>query len=146
MPDADAFVVDASVVAELFLPGPKTKAAERFLGDAPRRYRLIAPRTVVAEVAAAIARGVRRGALKPSEARTAYSNWLQMLEDKLIEIVPDGDLLAPAFDLSLRLHHPLHDCIYVALAKSESAGIATCDTALVPKCRALRIRAEAITA
>jgi predicted nucleic acid-binding protein len=139
-----AFVVDASVVAELLLRGSGMAKARSFLLEAPAERAFIAPRVIVSEVAAAITRGVRRGALKPNEARDAYGAWVQMLEARVIDIAPDDDLLASAFDLSLRLHHPLHDCVYVALALSQSAAIAMCDTALARKCRALGIETEAI--
>ncbi|HTQ14234.1 MAG TPA: type II toxin-antitoxin system VapC family toxin [Rhizomicrobium sp.] len=138
------FVVDASVVAEILLGGPGKLRARSFLLEAPAPDGFIAPRIVVAEVAAAITRAVRHGALKPQEARAAYATWMQMLDDRAIRIVPDDDLLRPAFDLSLSLHHPLHDCIYVALARSESAGIAMCDAVLARKCRALGIASETI--
>jgi predicted nucleic acid-binding protein len=138
MPAADTFVVDASVVVELLLPGAATLMARDFLLlKTPPQRTFLAPRTAISEVAAAVTRGVRRGVLAPSEARTAYADWLRMIEDRLIELISDDDLLDPAFDLSLRLHHPLHDCIYVALARENRAGLATCDGVLARKVRAM---------
>ena len=69
-----------------------------------------------------------------------------MLRANVFDLSPANDLLEDAFELSLKLHHPLHDCLYLALAQSRKAAVATRDSILARKARELRLETELIGA
>ena len=56
------------------------------------------------------------------------------MDGELISIVPTDEWVAQAIDVALALRHPLHDCIYVALAVSGKARLVTADGPLHKRC------------
>lgn len=106
----------------------------------------MAPSILVSETAAAITKKLRRKEIRRESAMEAFRDWQMILGDRVFTIFAANDLVDTAFEFSLRLHHPLHDCIYLALAQSQEAAIATCDDALARKAREIGIAVEMITA
>jgi predicted nucleic acid-binding protein len=55
---------------------------------------------------------------------------LQAVADGVIRLVDDERVIAPALLLAMSLQHKVPDCVYLALAEREGAGIATADDRL----------------
>jgi len=96
---------------------------------------LTSPDLLELEVASALTRRVRRGLLTDANALAAAARVSRLP----IRLTPHGRLLAAAFALSLSLRHPIHDCLYLALAQAEGAGLATFDRRLATLARQLGI-------
>ncbi len=58
--------------------------------------------------------------------------------------MPANELLDDAFDLSISLHHGLHDCLYLALARRQAASLITCDGVLAGKAKSLRLAVDLV--
>ena len=137
-------VVDASVTAQLVLEESATGSADfKVLHDSGWNQ-LLAPSILVSETAAAITRKLRRKEISLVSAREAFAEWREMLMDGVFEFVPANDLIDPAFALSLRLNHPLHDCLYIALAQRQGCALATRDPTMADKAGRLGLQAELI--
>jgi predicted nucleic acid-binding protein len=133
-------VLDASIAVKLLLPEPYSEEArELVFGNEFAQHLIIAPLIVVTEVVAAISKAVRSRAISPASARAAYSEWNDTIEGVFGEVTL-LDNLDDAFELSLRLHHALHDCLYLALAQSRNATLATCDAVLAEKASGIGTR------
>jgi predicted nucleic acid-binding protein len=141
-----ALVVDASIGVQIVVEERASEAVKTLLGERRDWHPLIAPSIVVSETVAAITKKVRRKEPDSVLARSAFLAWQDIVTGGLFVLTPANDLLDAAFELSLRLHHPLHDCIYLALAEAQTAAIATCDDALARKAREIGIAVEMITA
>jgi predicted nucleic acid-binding protein len=139
-----ALVVDASLTVQLVLAEPGSATVEAYLADGVSWNPLIAPSILVSETAAAITKKVRRKEISENSAVEAFRAWREILGRGLFELVPANDLIDAAFALSLRLDHPLHDCLYVALAQREGCALATRDFAMASKARALGTPVELI--
>jgi predicted nucleic acid-binding protein len=137
-------VVDASAVVQLLLAEPGTEPVDAHLLHDPHWSSLIAPSILVSETAAAITKKVRRKDITSASAREAFRDWRDMLASDLFALIPVNDLIGDAFELSLKLHHALHDCLYLALAQNRTAAIATCDTVLARKAREAGVHTELI--
>lgn len=86
---------------------------------------LVAPTPIQSEVAAAVARKARSGEIDALSATAALNDWLLALRDGVVGLEPDRSDLPAAFRLSLRLRHPLQDCLYLALAERAGAPLVT---------------------
>ncbi len=139
-------VVDASVAVQIILEEPASEVVRAYLADANRWHPLLAPSIIVSETVAAITKKVRRKEIDRTSARAAFLTWRELIDGGLFVLIPANDLLEAAFELSLSLHHPLHDCVYLALAKERGAAIATRDAVLAPKARQVDLKAELIGA
>jgi predicted nucleic acid-binding protein len=139
-------VVDASAVVQLLLAETGTEPVDAGLLHDPRWSVLLAPSILVSETAAAITKKVRRKDITSVSAREAFRDWQAMLGEDVFALVPANDLIGDAFELSLKLHHPLHDCLYLALAQRHAAAVATRDIVLSRKARELGLEAELIGA
>lgn len=117
-------IVDASVIAALFLREPDADAAERLV-FAPDGL-LASPDLLELEVASALTRRVRRNLLAAADAVAATSR----LRRLPIRLRPHGPLLGAAVELSLSLRHAVQDCLYLAHAQAEGVGLATFDQRL----------------
>jgi predicted nucleic acid-binding protein len=133
-------------MVRLLLEEPGTEAADADIFHDPRWIALIAPSILVSETAAAITKKLRRKEIRQEAAMEAFRDWQAIQGDRVFTIFPANDLVDVAFALSLRLHHPLHDCIYLALAQAQEAAIATSDGVLARKARELGIATEFVAA
>lgn len=123
-------VLDASVLAKLFLPEPLSDAAERVARD----HRLIvAPDLARLEVASAITRAARTGTVTTAYARGRLAAWRGFADLGNVRMVASADLQPAAEELSLALRHPLADCLYLALAEGRQLPLITADRPFVDK-------------
>jgi predicted nucleic acid-binding protein len=139
-----ALVVDASIAVQIVLEEPASEAVKNYLAEGTRWDPLIAPSIIVSETTAAITKKVRRKELSQILARAVFVTWREILSGGLLALTPANDLIDEAFELSLKLHHPLHDCLYLALAQRHAAALATRDIILARKATALGLEAELI--
>ncbi len=115
------FVVDASVAVKWVLPEHDSDAAV-----ALQRHELIAPSHWIIEAANAVwARG-RRGDLTPPE----VGRLVAALERTPVVARDARSHLAAAVGLASEISHPIYDCLYLAVARSEGTLLVTADRKL----------------
>jgi predicted nucleic acid-binding protein len=141
-----ALVIDASLAVQLLLEEKGSESIETFLAGGTEWYPLIAPSILLSETAAAITKKVRRKEIGQGFAREAFREWRNVVAAQIFQLVPANDLLESAFELSLSLHHALHDCLYLVLAQEREAAIATHDAVLARKAREIGIEPQLIRA
>jgi len=117
-------VVDASVLAKLYLPEDGSDAALALLRAQPR---LLAPSLIRLEVAAAICRHVRKGLLPAADAEQKCQAWFQLLKTDAVELLSDDELTNGAIHLSVTLAHPLQDCLYLEAMRKVNGTLITAD-------------------
>jgi predicted nucleic acid-binding protein len=145
-PQAGLLVVDASLFVQLFVEEPATAAIAAYLSEQHKTDRFLAPSILASETAAAITKKLRRREIDIRSAREAFAGLQQTLREGVFELLPANDFIEAAFDLSVQLHHPLHDCLYLAIAKAHTAMFATRDDVLAVKARAIGIEADLVSA
>jgi predicted nucleic acid-binding protein len=116
-------VVDASMAYPWFTNDPDPKGATRLLET---ESMLLAPDLMAVEVTNAWWKKLRRGEMAVADIEQAVTR-LMALE---IVWVAAATLLRPATRLAAELGHPVYDCVYLALAASHSATLATADDRL----------------
>ena len=131
------FVVDASVVVELLVPGRRGRAAERFMNGLawPEPLELFAPDVLHLEVANAL-RKLAMAGLVPSP---AADQLIARLPELAIATVGAAVLLPGAW--ALRQNMTVFDASYAALARELSCPLVTTDAKLARACRSADIRA-----
>ena len=131
MPGADvsplATVLDASVAVRWLVTEHGSADAAALL---KRPTRWIAPRLMLTEVAGALHRKVVAGKLREMLASEALKELLGAVGAGEIRLAQDERVLVAAFALARLLKHRVPDCVYLALAEDEGAGLATADQAL----------------
>jgi predicted nucleic acid-binding protein len=143
-PAEGVLVIDASLFVQIFVEEPRTQNVVRYLADQHRTDRFVGPSILVSETAAAITKKLRRREIGPQAAREAFANLQQALSSGSFELFPTNDFLSPAFEFSIKLHHPLHDCLYLAVAAIHRARLVTVDEKLADKARTVGIHAHLI--
>ena len=116
---ADGLVVDASVAVKWLVREDGSDEAHALLGTV-----LHAPTFLRMEVGNVLRTLARRGDLSQDDARAAFDHLL-LAPVRLHE--PSSALLRGALDLALGLHHPIYDCLYLALAIEIAAPLVTAD-------------------
>jgi predicted nucleic acid-binding protein len=116
-------VVDASMAAVWFTSEPDRLGAARLLET---ESMLLAPDLMAVEVTNAWWKRLRRREMDLAEVERAVTHLLALQ----IVWVAAATLLRPAVRLAAELAHPVYDCIYLALAASHSAILATADDRL----------------
>lgn len=125
-------VLDASVVVRWLVPERGSDEAASLLAE-PTDW--LAPRLMVIEVAAALRRKVTEGDLKVEFAAQALEAIVGAAADGTIRLCDDEDSASAALMLALTLRHKVPDCLYLALAEREGAGLATADLRLAELAR-----------
>lgn len=120
---AGPVVVDASVAFLWFANEPDRSGAERLLETDAL---LLAPDLMAAETANAWWKKLRRREMELADVEQAVTNLLALE----IAWTRSTTLLRPAARLAVELGHPIYDCLYLALAASHSASLATVDDRL----------------
>jgi predicted nucleic acid-binding protein len=123
-------VVDASVVVDWVAPDadPKGPAMRALLDLVEHGEPLLAPRLMLEEVANALLTGVRRGRWDGEAADRAFAD----LRDLPVDLVDASADLHQAWELSRRYdEHPIHDFLYVAVARRLGEVLLTADRRLV---------------
>ena len=93
---------------------------------------LIAPELLLAEVANTFFKAWSRGAIDDIH----MDRSLAALPTVFSSLWPIADLVADAMVISRILHHPVYDCLYLALAWRTGARVVTADERFVEKARA----------
>lgn len=130
MPPADSVqvvVLDASVAVRWVVDEAGSDEAAALL---ERDVAWITPRLLLTEAASALRRKVADKTLAPAAAAQSLDALLQAIADGVIRLIDDERVIAPALLLAVSLQHKVPDCVYLALAEREGAGIATADDRL----------------
>jgi predicted nucleic acid-binding protein len=117
------WVLDASVVVQLFFEERHSRAAERCL---KRARDLLAPDLMWAEVANVVWKRQRRGAISQEDAEAILVDILALP----VGVYEARGLLPAALDLAMRFGQSVYDCLYVALAVKTSSVTITADRRL----------------
>ena len=115
-------VVDASVAVKWVVPEPGSEAAGALHGD-----ELIAPSLWLVEAANALWRLVLQGELIAEQA----SARLVELASAPVTSLPIEPHLRVALQLGIELHHPIYDCLYLAVALHHDTQVVTADRCFV---------------
>jgi predicted nucleic acid-binding protein len=118
-----ALVIDAGIALKWVVWEAGTEAALALRLEA----RLIAPEILLADCASLLCKKAARGELVRDEALLAA----RLLQAAGVELVPTRPLLEAAMLIALDLQHPVHDCIYIALAAARNCRLVTADPVLV---------------
>jgi predicted nucleic acid-binding protein len=116
-------VVDASIAFLWFANEPDEGRAHRLLET---QAALLAPDLMAVEATNAWWKKLRRREMDLNDVEQAVTNLLALG----IVWTPSTALLRPAARLAAELGHPLYDCLYLTLAASHSASLATADDRL----------------
>lgn len=117
-------VVDASVAVKWFVPEELSDKADQL---AEAGWTLLAPRLVLAEVANAFWKKVRRQLMTVEDGREHLAA-LPRFFDHLLET---DHLLPDALQLAATLDHPVYDFFYMAIARMRDAMMVTADQRLI---------------
>jgi predicted nucleic acid-binding protein len=120
---AGPIVVDASIAFLWFANEPDRWGAARLLEI---ESALLSPDLMVAEATNAWWKKLRRREMDLADVEQAVTNLLALG----IEWTSSAQLARPAARLAVELGHPVYDCLYLALAASHSAPLATADERL----------------
>jgi predicted nucleic acid-binding protein len=120
---AGPIVVDASIAFLWFANEPDRWGAARLL---EAESALLSPDLMAAEVANAWWKKLRRREMDRVYVEQAVTNLLALG----IEWVSSAQLVRPAARLAVELEHSVYDCLYLALAASHTAPLATADERL----------------
>lgn len=136
MPGADvvplATVLDASIAVRWVATEPGSAEAASLLS---RPTRWVAPRLLLTEVAGALRRKTVEGRLREMVAAEALDALLGAVDAGAIRLADDEQVIAAALMLATSLNHRVADCVYVAVAEREGAGLATADQRLAAMAR-----------
>jgi predicted nucleic acid-binding protein len=86
----------------------------------------MAPDLMAVEAANAWWKKLRRHQMEMADVQQAVTNLLALE----IDWTASGQLIQPATRLAVELGHPVYDCLYLALAASHAASLATVDERL----------------
>lgn len=123
------FVVDASVAVKWFVAEADREKARPLLRLEFIRY---APDIFFCEVANALSKKVLAAEITEEQASRALDD----LSAYVPYVCPTNIVLRDAFDLSLRLKHPVPDCLYLACARHLGAVLVSADRKFMDKCAA----------
>ncbi len=126
-PELSAAVLDASVAVRWVVPERGSDEAAALLG---RPIAWVSPRLMLAEVAGALRRKVAAGELRVELAVQAVEVLLDAVDSGLVRLAEDEVAIVSALMLALTLEHKVPDCLYLALAEREGAGLVTADRRL----------------
>ena len=120
-------VVDASVVVKWFVVEPGHAEALSFLKAGQD---MIAPDFLLLETANVLRRKWKRGELSQRQWREIGAT----LPRYFSRLVPLESVMDAAVDLSIRLDHPVYDCLYLAVAVVERCVLITADDVFSRRC------------
>ena len=119
-----SLIVDASVAVKWFAAEENSDRARALFASGEA---LIAPDLVLAEVSNVMWKKLRRGLLPPDQVMTAARRLPQYFE----RLIPIGELVERATELTITLDHPVYDCFYLALAERERLPLVSADNRLL---------------
>jgi predicted nucleic acid-binding protein len=118
-----ALVLDASAVVRIIEGSDQSATYAEAVLQADL---VLAPELMLTEVANALWRLQRAGQLEADGVRLRLSRATELVD----HIEPDRHLHVEALALACHLDHPVYDCLYLALARREAAGLMTADRRL----------------
>ncbi len=130
-------VVDASVAALWYLPQQHSDAAVELLGS---HHELVAPDLLRLEVGSVLLRACRRREVTRDEAVAVFGALLP----GAVRLLPDAELADAAFEIAEAHGGSVYDAVYVALAQSLAAPIATNDGQMAATAQRAKVRAGMI--
>jgi len=128
-------VVDASALAAFLLREEGWRSLAGYLVSA------VAPDHVVKEVANALWKAARAGALTGQESRKAFGLLLRMVGRSLV-LEPELEYLGRAFEISLAHGIAVYDALYIALALERDLPLLTLDREQGRVAEALGVRVK----
>lgn len=117
-------VLDASVLAKLFIEEDGSELVE---GIVSSTHPIFAPDIARIEVASAITRACRNRTMDEENGRRQLNTWRRCTEVGTVQLIDTTALQIEAESLSLRLRHPLADCLYLAIAIDRKKPLVTAD-------------------
>jgi predicted nucleic acid-binding protein len=123
-------VVDTSVAVKWVVPefGQPENDSERAIDLLERA--LIAPDCLAGEFANALYKKVQRREIGEQQAREAVA-----ILPEIVDVAPTLPLITAAFELSLLIVHPVHDCLFLVLAIEANGVMVTADERFIETCR-----------
>jgi len=126
-------VIDASIAVLWFANEPDRLGATQLLdSDSP----LLSPEFMAVEATNAWWKKLRRREMDLADVEQAITNLLALE----VEWMPSVQLIKPAVRLAAELGHPVCDCLYLTLAASRSASLASGDERLRHAAERLGVR------
>ena len=129
-------IIDASVAFKLVIEEPGSDVAIGWIG----RAELVVPVLLHSEVANALWKRVRKNEIAADEELG------ERLADlaRYVRTVDETPFMARALHLSIELGHPVHDCVYLALAEGMEDELISADqrflSAVASTSHAARVR------
>ena len=117
-------IIDASVAFKWLINEPGSEAAMAFLGNSD----LLAPNLMLAEIADALGKRIRRGELRAERATEMLGR-----VGELVVIVDERPYLKEALRFSVLLNHSVYDCLYLAMADGLQDRVLTADARFIGK-------------
>jgi predicted nucleic acid-binding protein len=130
--DVRSAVLDASVAVRWVVPERGSVEAADLL---TRDIAWLAPHLMFVEAASALRRKTAAAEIRAEIAAQALDALLQASRDGVIAVANDREIAPSALLLALSLGHKVPDCLYLALAEREGAGLATADARLASLAR-----------
>ena len=118
-------IIDASVAFKWVVNEPDSEEAIAWIG----RAELFAPVLMVAEVANALRKRVRRGELSPPD---GIGEQLSKVA-QLVRTIDETPVLGRALEMAIEISHPVYDCVYLALAELAGEELLTADMKFINK-------------
>ncbi|MDP3898756.1 MAG: type II toxin-antitoxin system VapC family toxin [Mesorhizobium sp.] len=117
-------VVDASVLAKIYVEEPGSAKAELVLSEID----LLVPGHAFGEAGEVLARKIRSGLAEPA----MIERMIAAMTANFRQIPLEG-LLGPAVELSIASGASVYDCLYVVAAMQNSCRLVTADGRLIDK-------------
>jgi predicted nucleic acid-binding protein len=121
-------VLDSNVALKTVLPEADSGRAIRLIADFKQGlHELLAPDFFPVEVGHALTRAERQKRIQPPD---GWRFWNSIMADAPA-LLPHLPVMQVAFGLSSAMRVGLYDCLYVALARTESCRVVTADQRLL---------------
>ena len=129
-------IIDANVATYWCVHTPLTASAKATLS----RSDLRAPALIRIECTHALLKYMRVGLITHDQ----FRDGIQGINDAIFEFADDGHLLGRGTDIAISNNHPIHDCLYLALALERREPLATADKRLAALARSLNVETQLI--
>jgi predicted nucleic acid-binding protein len=118
-------VVDASVAVKLVVDEGDRDRARHLIENGDNR--LLAPDFLLVEAGNILWKKVRLGQITAAQASSGIAD----IRVVFSETIGSTDLIESAVELSVRLEHPVYDCIYLVCAQTTAATLVIADRGLI---------------